>query len=140
MVACAIADDPRFELSRLELDRPGPSFTVDLLHAVQAPERELFFLAGADILAELPRWHAPLEVLALATLVVANRPGAPEPDLDQLERRLPGAARRVRLLDMPGVDISSRDLRARVAQGRPIRYLTPPAVERFIAERRLYAS
>jgi len=139
MVECAIADDPRFELSRLDLDRPGPSFTVDLLKSLQAPERELFFLAGADILAELPRWHAPLEVLALATFVVANRPGAPVPDLDQLAHRLPGADGRVRLLDMPGVDISSSDLRARVALGRPIRYLTPPSVERFIVERRLYS-
>ena len=68
-----------FELSRLDLDRPGPSFTVDLLKSLQAPERELFFLAGADILTELPRWHVPLEVLALATLVVANRPGRPSP-------------------------------------------------------------
>jgi len=138
MVACAIADNPRFELSRLDLDRPGPSFTVDLLRALHAPDRELYFLAGADILAELPRWHAPREVLELAILVVANRPGAPEPDLDALGQRLPGSTPRVRLLQIPGVDISSSDLRARVKAGRPIRYLTPPSVERFIAENKLY--
>ena len=140
MVERAIADDPRFELSRLDVDRPGPSFTIDLLTTLHAPDHELFFLAGADILAELPRWHAPLKILQLATLVVANRPGAPLPDLDQLERRLPGAADRVRLMDMPGVDISSSDLRVRVRNGQPIRYLTPPAVEQFIADHGLYAT
>jgi len=140
MVECAIDGDPRFELSRVDLDRPGLSFTVELLKALQAPDRELFFLAGADILAELPRWHAPSEVLALATLVVASRPGAPPPDIKDLERRLPGASNRVRLLDVPGIDISSTDLRARVASGAPIRYLTPPAVEAVIAERKLYVA
>jgi nicotinate-nucleotide adenylyltransferase len=140
LVERAIDGDGRFELSRLDLDRPGLSFTVDLLKALQAPERELFFLAGADILAELPRWHAPREVLALATLVVAGRPGSPPPDVNALERRLPGVSDRVRLLDLPGVDISSSDLRARVASGAPIRYLTPPAVEALIAQRRLYVA
>jgi nicotinate-nucleotide adenylyltransferase len=140
MVERAIEGDQRFELSRLDLDRPGLSFTVDLLKALQAPDRELFFLAGADILAELPRWHAPSEVLALATLVVGNRPGAPPPDMNVLEGRLPGASKRVRVLDVPGVDISSTDLRARVGGGAPIRYLTPPSVEVLIAERKLYVA
>jgi nicotinate-nucleotide adenylyltransferase len=138
MVRCAIQDEPRFELSRLDVDRPGPSFTVDLLRAMDAPERELFFLVGADILPELPRWHAPHEILKLATLVVVNRPGAPAPDPRLLEDRLPGASARVTVLNIPGVEISSSDLRARVSTGRPIRYLTPARVEQFIADQRLY--
>jgi nicotinate-nucleotide adenylyltransferase len=138
MVQCAIQDEARFELSRLDVDRPGPSFTVDVLRALAAPDRELFFLVGADILPELPRWHAPLEILELATLVVVNRPGAPPPDPSVLEQRLPGASARVTVLDIPGVEISSSDLRARVSAGRPIRYLTTVGVERFIAEQRLY--
>jgi nicotinate-nucleotide adenylyltransferase len=138
MVQCAIQDEPRFELSRLDVDRPGPSFTVDVLRALAKPERELFFLVGADILPELPRWHAPLEILELARLVVVNRPGAPVPDPSLLEQRLPGAAARITVLNIPGVEISSSDVRARVSAGRPIRYLTHPRVEQFIADQGLY--
>jgi len=138
MVRLAIADNPRFTLSRLELERPAPSFTVDLLRGLASAERELFFLAGADVLPELPRWHAPLEILSLARLVVVTRPGSPAPDLERLERDLPGASARVSVLRIPGVEVSSTELRLRVKQGASIRYLTPDAVERFIAERRLY--
>ncbi|HEY3060985.1 MAG TPA: nicotinate-nucleotide adenylyltransferase [Chloroflexota bacterium] len=140
MVRLAIDGDDRFEMSELDLNRPGPSYTVDLLRLLARPDRELYFLAGADILTELPRWHAPLEMLRLATLVIANRPGAPPPDIDLLDLRLPGAAARIRVLDVPGVDIASRDLRARVRAGQPIRYLLPPAVERYIVENGLYGS
>jgi nicotinate-nucleotide adenylyltransferase len=138
MVQLAIADNPRFELSRLDLDRPPPSYTVDLLRGLTSPARELFFLVGADILPELPRWYAPLEILALARLVVVTRPRAPEPDLAQLEQTLPGAAARVRVLRIPGADVSSTNLRARVRAGQPIHYLTPPAVEQFIKVHALY--
>jgi nicotinate-nucleotide adenylyltransferase len=138
MVKLAIADNPRFELSTLDLDRPPPSFTVDLLRSLGAAGRELFFLAGADILPELPRWYAPMEILGLARLVVVNRPDAPAPDLGTLDKALPGASERVTVLRMPGVEVSSTGLRERVKRGKPIRYLTPPAVERYVAEHRLY--
>ena len=138
MVKLAIADNPRFELSTLDLDRTPPSFTVDLLRSLGAADRELFFLAGADILPELPRWYAPMEILGLARLVVVNRPGAPAADLRTLDKALPGASERVTVLRMPGVEVSSTGLRERVKHGKPIRYLTPPAVERYIAEHRLY--
>ena len=140
MVELALRDNPRFELSRADLDRPSPSYTVDLLRALRAawPTAELFFLVGADILPELPRWHAPREVLQLATLVAVNRPGAPDPDIAELERALPGAAAASLVLRVPGVAISSTDLRARVRANRPIRYLTPPAVEDYIHQRNLY--
>jgi nicotinate-nucleotide adenylyltransferase len=142
MVTRAIADNPRFELSTLDLDRSPPSYTVDLLRALKsdaaAPDRELFFLVGADILPELPRWRSPSELLQLARLVVVNRPGWPPPDLAALEHALPAAQARVVLLEIPGVDISARALRARVGAGQSIRYLTPPAVEGYIHAAGLY--
>ena len=140
MVARAIADNPLFQLSRLDIDRPPPSYTVDLLQSLQASDSrtELFFLVGADILPELPKWRAPEEVLRLARLVVVNRPGSPFPNLDELELALPGARERADVVRIPGVDISAADLRARVRSDQPIRYLTPPAVEQYIREKRLY--
>jgi len=126
MVSAAIQDDSRFELSRLDLDRPPPSYTVDLLRSLQQSDRELFFIVGADILPELPRWHAVDEIQHLATLVVVTRPGSPRPH------------GRVSVLEIPGVDVSSTELRRRVREGEPISYLTPPEVERIIKARRLY--
>ncbi len=138
MVALAIQDNPQFELSRLDLDRPPPSFTVDLLRGLAQVDRELVFIGGADILAELPRWHSPQEILRLAQLAIATRPGAPEPDPHQLDRTMPGAAERISVLRIPGVEISSTQLRDRVRAGQPIRYLTPASVESYIQEHQLY--
>jgi nicotinate-nucleotide adenylyltransferase len=138
MVRLAIEGNPVFALSRLDLDRPPPSYTADLLKVLEAPDRELCFVVGADILPELPRWRDPQEILRLARLVVVTRPGAPTPDVARLEQLSPGAASRTTLVEIPGLSIASRDLRERVRQGVPIRYLTPTAVERFIAERGLY--
>jgi nicotinate-nucleotide adenylyltransferase len=138
MVARAIADNPLFTLSRLDIDRPPPSFTADLLKSLQSPDRELFFLVGADLLSELPRWRAPEELLRLARLVVVNRPGSPFPNLDTLEVALPGARERAHVVRIPGVDISAADLRTRVRSNQSIRYLTPPAVDQYIREKRLY--
>jgi nicotinate-nucleotide adenylyltransferase len=140
MVELAVADNPMFELSRADLDRPPPSYTVGLLRAMRAdwPAADLFFLIGADILPELPRWHAPEELLDLAMLVAFNRPGAALPSVASLEHALPGAARRVILVEVPGVAISSTELRARARAGRALRYLTPPAVAAYIEERGLY--
>lgn len=139
MVRLAVADNPVLKLSRLDLDRPPPSYTVDLLSLLHKPDTELFFIVGADILPELPRWRAPDGILRLARLAVVNRPGTPLPDLEVLERLLPGVSTRVDIIRIPGVDIAARDLRRRVQAGEPIRYLTPPAVERYIRERGLYA-
>ena len=138
MVTLAIADNPIFELSRLDLDRPPPSYTVDLLRAARGDDRELFFIVGADILPELARWREPEAMLRLARLAVVNRPGAPPADAGPLESVLPGARERVDLVDMPGLAIASRELRERVRNGLPIRYLTPPSVEAYIAQHHLY--
>jgi nicotinate-nucleotide adenylyltransferase len=138
MVRLAIANNAVFELSRLDLDRPPPSYTADLLKALEASDRELFFIIGADILPELPRWREPAEILRLARLAVVNRPGAPPPEREALEAFQSGAHNRLDVVDIPGVAISSRDLRHRVHSGLPIRYLIPAAVERYIVEHRLY--
>ena len=137
MVCRAIADNPLFAASRVDLDRPPPSYTADLLRTLHSPDQELYFIVGADILPELERWRSPGEILRLARLAVVNRPGAPPPAV-ALQLLRPGARERVDLVEIPGVAIASRDLRQRVADGRPITYLTPPAVERYIAEQRLY--
>jgi nicotinate-nucleotide adenylyltransferase len=144
MVELAVADDPRFALSTADIERPGPSYTVDLLRRLRdelGEGTELFFLAGADVLRELPSWSRPRELLRLATAVVVfSRPGWPSPDGSAVEARLGVAQGRIMGLAMPGVDISASELRRRVRAGEPIRYLTPPAVEAYIRERRLYTA
>jgi nicotinate-nucleotide adenylyltransferase len=138
MVTRAIADNPLFEASRLDMDRPPPSYTVDLLRALAAPECDLFFLIGADILPDLPRWRSPAEILRLARLAAVNRPGSPWPDVDVLEAALPGARARIDVVNIPGVAISAGEMRDRVRAGRPIRYLTPTGVQEYIESRNLY--
>jgi nicotinate-nucleotide adenylyltransferase len=138
MVTRAIGDNPLFEASRLDMDRPPPSYTVDLLRALEEPGCELFFLIGADILPELPNWRSPEEILRLARLAVVNRPGSPPPDLQALEAALPGASERIDRVSIPGVAISAREMRDRVRAGKSLRYLTPVAVARYIESKQLY--
>jgi nicotinate-nucleotide adenylyltransferase len=127
MLEAATKDEPRFAVSRAELDRDGPSYTVDTLEAL-AREGELFLILGSDALADMERWRSPDRIRALATLLVARRPGAPEPDPRS------GA----RSFDAPCLDISSRELRARAARGLSLRYLVPEEVWRHIERRGLY--
>jgi nicotinate-nucleotide adenylyltransferase len=141
MVELAIADNPLFSVSRADLDRPPPSYTVELLRLLReqyGPGVELSFLMGTDLLAELPAWHRPDEVLRLARLVAVARPGCPAPESEALKRAFPSARARLTVLRPPGVDVSSTELRARVRAGHPIRYLTPPAVAAYIHEHGLY--
>ena len=138
----ASEDDERFGVSRVELDRPGPSYTVDTLRALRAErpaEDELVLLLGGDQAAELPQWHRPEEVLALAEVGVVARAGLSPAEV---RARLGGlrGAEGLRFFEMPRIDISSTLVRRRVADGRPIRYLVPRPVERLIAELRLYRS
>jgi nicotinate-nucleotide adenylyltransferase len=135
MVQLAVQGNPMFEASRVDLDRPPPSYTAELLRSLQATDTELYFIVGADILPELPRWRSPDEILRLARLAVVNRPGAPTPDVSHLRAEF---RERADVVDIPGVAIAARDLRQRIREGRPITYLTPPPVEKFIHERGLY--
>ena len=125
MLEASIGGEPRFSVSRVELDREGPSFTVDTLEALRR-QGKLFLLIGSDAYADLARWKDPHRIRSLATIVVALRPGAPNAPTD------------VHVLDAPLLDISSRELRARAARGRSLRYLVMEAALRYIEEHRLY--
>jgi nicotinate-nucleotide adenylyltransferase len=131
MVRAAIAGDERFRADDLELRRAGPSYTVDTLRELRArhPEAELFLLAGADLLHELPRWREPDEVMRLATLAVVSREG----DALAPESPLPAVAVRV-----ARVDVSSTEVRRRAAAGQTLRYLVPEPVRALIERYGLY--
>ena len=136
----AVAGDERFSVSRIEADVPGRSYTVDTLRRLHEsrPEDELTFIMGGDMAHALPTWHEPEAVLSLATLGVAEREGVGRKDIMERLAGLAGADR-IRFFDMPRLDISSSDIRRRVAAGRPIRYLVPDAVAAFIESEGLYA-
>jgi nicotinate-nucleotide adenylyltransferase len=139
MVRRAIADNPQFKLCTLEVERPGPSYTVDTLTFLQkqlGSQASLFFILGRDTLAELHLWKEPQKVVQLCKLVVPPRIGSR--DLRHLEKAIPGLLDKVIQLDMPVIGISSSEIRHRIAQGLPIRYLVPPEVEKYITEQRIY--
>ena len=134
MTVVATAADPRFTVSRVDIDRPGPTYTVDTLRDLRArygPDASLYFITGADALNDILSWRDTDEVQRLAHLVGVTRPGhvLSDPGLE------PGA---VTLLEVPALAISSSEVRARVAAGAPISYLVPPGVESYIAKRGLY--
>ena len=139
MVRRAIADNPHFKLCTLEVERPGPSYTVNTLTLLQkqlGSQASLFFILGRDTLAELPLWKEPQRVIQLCRLVVPPRLGSR--DLKHLETAIPGLLDKVLQLDMPVIGISSSEIRQRIAQGLSIRYLVPPEVEEYITEQKLY--
>jgi len=144
MLQLAIASNPHFTYSCIELDRSGPSYTVDTLrtlHEQWGMQTELYFVLGWDSLEELHHWYDPLGILAqLTCLVAVGRPGYGEGNVynEELEERLPGITERLRVVAVPQLDISATDLRHRVAQGRPITYQLPEAVERYIVTHGLY--
>ena len=135
MTVIATAADPRFRVSRVDVDREGPTYTVDTLRDLQAerPEAELYFITGADALGSILTWRDPHEVLDLAHLIGVTRPGH-----DATAVHLPEGA--ATLVEVPALAISSTDCRRRVAEGAPISYLVPAGVERFIAKMGLYRS
>lgn len=137
----AIEGEDRLEVSRLELERAGRSYTVDTLRTLhdQHPQDDLTFIVGGDMARSLPTWREPEAVLELATLAVAERAGAERDDIRGELRTLRGATgERVRFFDMPRIDVSSTMLRERVATSRPIRYLVPDAVAQAIAQNGWY--
>lgn len=168
MVEAAIAGNPAFATSRIEIDRAGPTYTVETLEALAAAERaagreaDLWFILSTEALRGLPTWHTPDRLLELCRLAVVPRPGVatlalgPRPvgseaqadgseaevpiDDAWLQRNLPGREDRVRLLDGPFLRLSASDIRARVAAGRSVRYLVPDAVAAYIGDHALYMS
>ncbi|MBA2678027.1 MAG: nicotinate-nucleotide adenylyltransferase [Ktedonobacteraceae bacterium] len=146
MVELAVASNPHFSISRVEVDRPGPSYLVDtlrLLHAQWGPQIELNFVIGLDSLEDFSTWYDPAGILAQLThLVAVRRPGYVE-DISynqQLETRLPGITEHLQVVPVPQLDISSTDLRRRRAEQRSIKYQTLEIVERYIIEHNLYQS
>jgi nicotinate-nucleotide adenylyltransferase len=139
MVRIAIEDNPAFELSRIEVDRDGPSYTVGTLEELALETgAELTLILSAETFVQLPTWHEPARLFAAASMAVVPRDGYPVPDPSWLEEAFPGREDRVTYLDGPRLGLSSTSIRARVAAGRSIRYLVPPAVEAYIADHSLY--
>jgi len=140
MVQAAIAGGPAFELSRADIDRPGPHYAVDTVRWLRQrhPGTHWAYLMGADSLRDLPTWHTPAALLqAVDVLAVMRRPDV-QADLDALEAHLPGLTDRLRFFDAPLVGISASDIRRRVREGRPYRYLVPPGVPEIIERYHLY--
>ena len=135
----AVAKDERLAVSSLEIDRGGPSYTVDTLREIHAssPGDDLTFIVGGDMAQSLPAWREPEAVLELATLAVAEREGIARRDIAERLGPLAGADR-IRFFDMPRIDISSSEVRRRVRDGRPIRYLVPDDVANLIGARGWY--
>ena len=142
MVRRAIASNPYFELCTLEVERPGPSYTVDTIIMLQkqlGAEASFLFILGQDTLADLPLWKEPGKLVQICQLVVAPRAGSGLPDLKSLELSIPGVVHSVIQLELPIIEISSSGIRRRVAEGLSIRYLVPDEVEKYILQQRLYS-
>lgn len=140
MVRLAIAANPRFALSRVDVDRDGPTYTVDtirLLRQEWGNNVEIYFVMGLDSLANILTWHTPDELIRLCRLAVFNRPGF-SANVGELELKLPGLSERVDLLASPALDIAASDLQRRVRAGQSIKHLVPDAVAAYIAEHGLY--
>lgn len=137
MVELAIRENPAFALSRVDLDRPGPSYTVEtlaILRQAYGPGVDLCFIAGFDAVAELYRWREPTRLLELAEVIAVSRPGYKL----VLPAQLAAAADRIRVVQAPQIGISATDIRRRCHAGLPIRYLVPDAVRAYIEAHALY--
>jgi nicotinate-nucleotide adenylyltransferase len=144
MVERAVAEDSRFALSTVELDRPGPSYTVDTLAELRATWNgpiELFLILGGDMVHDLPQWHDPAGIVRqVAGIIAIQRPGfAFTPDvLEHLERQVAGLSTRLLPIEAPQLAISATMIRRRVARFLPVRYLVPDAVADYIEAQGLY--
>jgi nicotinate-nucleotide adenylyltransferase len=140
MVQRAIAGNPNFELSRLEMDRPGPHYTLDTLRQLRDlyPSADLILLIGGDSLRDLPAWRDPTALTALCRHIgVLRRPGG-EIDLPALEAKIPGLTEKIRFVDAPLIEISGSEIRKRASEGRDFRYYLPSKVYEYIQEQQLY--
>jgi len=140
MLKLTLADDPLFELSRLEIDRPGPHYTIDTVRMLAAhePEADIILLLGGDSLHDLPTWRLSPDLVTAVRQIGVMRRSSDSVNLPELERQLPGLTDKVRFLDVLLQDISSSEIRRRIANGEPYRYYLPPAVYAYIVEHNLY--
>ena len=140
MLKAMVNHDTIFELSRIEIDRPGPHFSVDTVRLLQAeyPEDEIIYLMGGDSLRTLPEWSRGQEFVEACDVIgVMRRPGE-NVDLSELEQKLPGLSARLQFIDAPLLEIASREIRARITEGGAYRYYLYPSVYEIIEERGLY--
>jgi nicotinate-nucleotide adenylyltransferase len=138
MTVIATASNPLFRVSRMEVDRDGPTYTVDTLHGLRAEvggEADLFFVTGADAVLEIFQWKDPQELFDLAHFIAATRPGF---DIASFEAHAPTSNPAITVMNIPALAISSTDVRSRVGAGRPIRYLVPEGVKSYIEKVGLY--
>lgn len=143
MARLAMSGNPFFRVSAAELERPGPSYSVETLeqmHRELGPGADIYFILGLDALKEFHRWKEPQRILDLCTLAAVTRPGHSDFDFASLEEIANGASHKVIFLDGPEIGISGTEIRRRVAQGVSIRYWVPPGVEKYIRQRGLYRS
>jgi nicotinate-nucleotide adenylyltransferase len=141
MIELAITGVPYFEISTVEIERTGPSYTVDTLSILKRQlgvKAKFFLILGWNSLNELPRWHNPAELVKICRLAVFTRRSSNRPDLEALEASVPGVKQSTILVEIKPIDISSTDIRIRAAKGLPLRGLVPDQVERYIREQRLY--
>lgn len=140
MTQLAAGRNPLLAVSSVDLDRSPPSYTVDTIELLQErlPDAELLLVLGIDALEDLLDWREPERLLDLASLAVVSRPGLPLEVPEHIRSKLGARAARIRLLRMPLLEISSTDIRRRLAHGEPVRYLLPDSVEQYIHQRRLY--
>ena len=140
MVRRAIKSDPHFELSTVELDRPGPQYAVDTVREIQQanPGAELTYLFGEDSLRDILTWHDPGTFISYCQFLgVMRRPGV-QVDLDDLEGHLTGLREKIRWLECPLLEIASHDIRERIRGGHPFRYFLPEEVSKYIVDKKLY--
>ncbi|MCX5993558.1 MAG: nicotinate-nucleotide adenylyltransferase [Chloroflexi bacterium] len=141
MVSLAIATNPVFSLSLIEVNRPGPTYTIDTIEQLLGEvgcDAGLFLLLGWDSVAELPSWKAPYRISKMARVVALPRTGFAKPDLAGLEKAMPGIGDRIVYIDEPSLSISSTCIRQRVMEGKSVRYMVPDAVRQYIIEHNLY--
>ncbi len=140
MLKLAVKSNREFEISQLELDRPGPHFTLDTLRLLgqQYPKADLILLLGGDSLHDLPKWHKPRDIVtACEKIGVMRRPGD-SVDLSKLENVIPGISTKIRFIDAPLLEIASSDIRQRIEAGEPYRYYLLPSVYEYIQKHKLY--
>jgi len=141
MLCLAVAGKQNLKVFAVEIDRPGPSYTVDTIAGLRnqyGGEDELYFILGWDSLEQLPEWHEPARIISLCFLAAVPRPGWSRPDLKALEADVPGISERVVFLEKPLVDISASAIRGMVARREPIDHLVPGPVVDYIKEHKLY--
>jgi len=141
MLELAVAGQPAYLVSQLEIERPGPSYAVDTIEQIRKqlnPTDEIFFIMGWDSLMSLPLWHQADRLIKLCRVVAAPRPGYAQPNLKSLVPDLPGITGRAIIMERPLIDISATHIREKIRQGLSIDGLVPPAVAAYISEKGLY--